>query len=117
MSKHTPGPWISGEYDDTCGYDCMTGGISIGPRGNGPVHLDGANYGQERCKAIKPEALERMEADARLIAAAPDLLEALSGLHADVMDYIRLNNLGGENNHWLVIARAAIAKATGEVNV
>jgi len=107
MSKHTPGPWISGEYDDSCGYDCMTGGISIGPRGNGPVHLDGANYGQERCKAIKPEALERMEADARLIAAAPDLLEALKGLV----------DLAHEAGFPCDKAEAAIAKATGEVNV
>jgi hypothetical protein len=54
---------------------------------------------------------DRMIANARLIAAAPDLLEALIGLHNDVMDYINLNNLGGENNTWLVIARAAIARA------
>lgn len=51
-------------------------------------------------------------ANARLIAAAPELLEALQGLLADIEDYQRINNLGGENNHWQVIARAAIAKAT-----
>ena len=121
MSKHTPGPWISGEYDDSCGYDCMTGGISIGPRGNGPVHLDGANYGQERCKAIKPEALERMEADAILIAAAPDLLEALKMAAQQLeTDAIFMSLSGASGNHQAeaaLAARAAIAKATGEVNV
>jgi hypothetical protein len=54
------------------------------------------------------------ESDARLIASAPQLLEALRGLHDDTIEYLRLNNLGGENNHWLVIARAAIQKATKE---
>lgn len=48
---------------------------------------------------------------ARLIAAAPDLLAALKGLLADIEDYQRINNLGGENNHWQVIARAALARA------
>lgn len=51
------------------------------------------------------------EANARLIAAAPDLLEALTGLLADIQDYQRINQLGGEDNHWQVRARAAIAKA------
>jgi hypothetical protein len=54
------------------------------------------------------------EADARLIAAAPELLEALKMGYTDTMDYIQRNHLSGaENNHWLVLARAAIAKATG----
>ena len=59
-----------------------------------------------------PLSDEDGEANARLIAAAPDLLEALQGLLADIQDYQRINNLGGENNHWQVISRAAIAKAT-----
>ena len=50
----------------------------------------------------------------RLHEVNQELLEALKGLHDDIMDYIRLNSLGAENNHWLVQARAAIAKATGE---
>ena len=49
----------------------------------------------------------------RLIAAAPELLEALQGLLADIVEYQTMNKLCGENNTWQVIARAAIAKATG----
>jgi hypothetical protein len=30
----------------------------------------------------------------------------------DTMDYIRLNNLGGENNHWLVWARKLLVNTT-----
>jgi len=48
----------------------------------------------------------------RLHEVNAELVMALKGLHDDVMDYIQLNGLGGEDNHWLVIARAVIAKAT-----
>jgi hypothetical protein len=40
-----------------------------------------------------------------------DLYEALQGLLGDIMEYQSINNLGGENNHWQVKARAALAKA------
>jgi hypothetical protein len=30
----------------------------------------------------------------------------------DTMDYLRLNNLGGENNHWIVWARKLLANTT-----
>lgn len=66
-TQFTPGPWDRGLYDDTGGYDCMTGGIKVGP-----AKLDGITYGQEHCAPISPEQLATMEADALLIAAAPD---------------------------------------------
>jgi hypothetical protein len=43
-----------------------------------------------------------------------DYKEALACLQFaldDTMDYLTLNNLGGENNHWLVWARAILRKA------
>jgi hypothetical protein len=66
LKRATPGDWMLGEYNDSLGYDCMTGGVRAGP-----AVLDGADYGQKRCKPIEPEDLERMLADAALIAAAP----------------------------------------------
>jgi hypothetical protein len=63
--------------------------------------LDGINYGQPAYATIKPETLERMEADARLIAAAPELLDALERY---------VHHFGDP----LKCARTAIAKATGE---
>lgn len=51
--------------------------------------------------------------DAHPIAAAPELLEALKGLLSDIEEYQQINNLGGHDNHWQVISRAAIAKAEG----
>lgn len=89
--QHTPGPWEAESFAD--GWNVWP--ISRKKPDGGAVAYD--------CT----------EPDARLIAAAPELLAALQMGYADTMDYIRLNNLGGENNHWLVQARAAIAKATG----
>ena len=34
-----------------------------------------------------------------------ELKDCLKMAHDDTMDYLKLNNLGGENNHWLVWAR------------
>lgn len=35
--------------------------------------------------------------------------EALAGLLADITEYQTINKLGGENNHWQVRAREALA--------
>lgn len=116
MSKHTPRPWEIGEFDEILGYDCMTCGIR-----SGPVVLDGSNYGQERCEPIEDAAKEMMIADAKLIAAAPDLLEALELLAYPSMGTIKGNgetHIGWQPgdgltaNERLAKARAAIRKAT-----
>jgi hypothetical protein len=36
---------------------------------------------------------------------------ALRGLHDDIAEYQRINNLGGFDNHWMRAARAALSKA------
>lgn len=54
-----------------------------------------------------------VNANARLIAAAPELLMALQMLYAETAEYIELNHLGGMDNQSMQLARAAIAKATG----
>lgn len=61
------------------------------------------------------QQLESQPAQARLIAAAPDLLEALIAMEAEKANYMLINKLGdpaGETTNRM--ARAAIAKATGE---
>lgn len=96
---HTPGPWKLGKYDECGGYDCMTAGIKCGP-----ALLDGKDYGQVTCSPMKPDAASQMQADARLIAAAPDLLAALEY-------WFDSKATPGEIARR---ARAAIAKARGE---
>lgn len=100
MAKHTAAPWVVGEYSENLGYDCMTGGIHAGP-----VVLDGADYGQKRCHEIEATALERMKADAYLIAAAPDLLAACKMVEAMAVHGEPLS-VGD-----IAEVRAAIAKA------
>lgn len=90
MSAHTPGPWIQGDSDDHWKRDIRTKDLrSIAFCGSYPV--------------------EEAHANARLIAAAPELLEALVALTAlyDTDEGCR-SILEYQN------ANAAIAKATGE---
>ena len=84
--KHTPGPW---NYDRS-GYSLYV------------------NSGRELVTALSMDGkrLETSEANARLIAAAPDLLALAE----------RIARLP-EHGHYLALideARAAISKATGE---
>ncbi len=57
---------------------------------------------------VKREAIIQIEANARLIAAAPDLLQATLALYALLATDARY-----EGSECMDIARAAIAKATG----
>ena len=82
MSYFTPTPWRIGAIE------------------SGMVAIDGAN-GEEVTGFVSPE-------DGRLIAAAPDLLEALKALLERYA--LAIGNEGIECYQ----ARAAIAKATGE---
>ena len=96
MSKHTPGPW---SYI-----------------GNGDVVARSENYcgGEKDIASVFLTANDEDEANSRLIAAAPDLLEALREV---------LNNPAGDYDasdgyeNAVKQARAAIAKATGGNNV
>jgi hypothetical protein len=85
--KHTPGPWT---YDRS-GYSLYV------------------NSGRELVTALSMDGkrMETSEANARLIAAAPELLEALKSVIAwlDAPDESAFSDSE--------LARAAIAKATG----
>ena len=86
MSKHTPGPWVARPVPN------------VGLRGHTGYAID-FNEDQEQVVDFVYE-----EADARLIAAAPDLLEALESC-------VEHGSMNGDE--WVIHkARAAIAKAT-----
>lgn len=94
MSKHTPGAW-----EVISGHNFIT---IVAADNKPPVVCRIKNE-------VTPQKLTGEDhANARLIAAAPDLLEALEKL-------ARLGN-GDQygNSEGNMIARAAIAKATGE---
>jgi hypothetical protein len=98
-TKHTPGPWIVKTY--TPNHGCWNHWIQSK---HGPSNTDEA------------------EANARLIAAAPELLEALKELVAE-HEYRceKLNAENGITDKWesiipttgIIWAREAIAKAEG----
>ena len=120
MSKHTPGPWFIWNERDMkdeglepaeinkelleCDYFEVMYGNPIGDgtiKGcNEIVDLDAESFGED------PEEGRRIAlANARLIAAAPDLLEAL-------VDLVALYQLDS-TDAIITSARAAIARATG----
>ena len=81
-------------------------------RRHGARHLEEKRDAER--KAREEAAAAKVETERRA-ALYPELLEALKMGYADTMDYIQRNHLSGaENNRWLVLARAAIAKAEGE---
>ncbi len=89
MSKHTSGPWtVDPGHGDYMGAILGASGVPV------------CTFGY--CTTYYPvEGDPPTDADARLIASAPDLLEALQGLVLPI------------NNKAHNAARAAIAKATG----
>lgn len=95
-NKFTPGPWKVSLTDDTVVMDKDANAVAVAV-GDYDTHY------------------EVTEANARLIAAAPDLYEALQMLHDETADYIRLNHLGDpHHNQSMQLARAALKLAKGE---
>ena len=108
MSKRTPGPWkVVGPYKEggylDCGYLISTGYAAhepehdIGDDGTEPLH--GAKTGFS-------------EADARLIAAAPDLLDACRRVDDLIGDFVTRKGLP-RAQEVVNAVREAIAKAEG----
>lgn len=93
MSKHTLGPWI----------------ITDGDEWTDSIHTD-----TEKCGiwtvAYVNNRRDEFAANRRLIAAAPDLLESLQDIYADLIQ----DAIPSPESDWWNKARAAIAKATGE---
>lgn len=92
IHKHTPGPWLARKVAGTF----LPGQIGWA-----------IDYNEEQEQVVD---YVYKEADARLIAAAPDLLDALE----NVIESWGLGLLPHEDSEALDQARAAIAKAKGE---
>ncbi len=92
-AKHTPGPWGT----DMVGWEVWT------------------ERGSDRICIITAENVGRSEqgANARMIAAAPELLEALEGIVSSLVDQDDEGLI--EHAPQIEAARAAIAKAKGKL--
>lgn len=99
-SEHTPGPWAVGQHP------AMTWGFIVKPVlfGNKAVALHECEGGH---------ILLKSEADANLIAAAPDLLDALEYAVSKYGKGGGPWNVPSDPGGWIECAHAAIAKAKG----
>lgn len=97
QKRHTPGPWNVYHDED--------GTIWIAQKRSGAI-TSGVIV------EINPEFSSRPEANARLIAAAPDLLDALSDLSRAYAALRKRAGYGDDPSESLDDAIAAIAKAT-----
>jgi hypothetical protein len=105
MAHHTPAPWVA-EFSEMGGYDCMTDAWVVVAGHKRVAVLDLSSYGQAHCVSgfASPEA----EANARLIAAAPDLLAA-------VREYLEWGPMtGSDRDLFNGKFSRAIAKAEGQ---
>jgi len=98
--KHTPGPWKLNSYKEK-----LRGSVVLTR-----YKILAFNMGPDKSPQVICElAYKWAEPDARLIAAAPEMLEALQALYVE-----GFMNMPFEEQHkrWM-LAQAAIAKATG----
>jgi hypothetical protein len=99
MATHTPGPW------------------TLSP--HGIPYVNCGEHGPAYGPIVMAGPIEEMMANARLIAAAPDLLAELgraAGALTEAAKLLRptLKGCADIMDNHAAIARAAIAKATGE---
>lgn len=98
MSKHTPGPW-----NTTCGV------ATVSDNRPSPRIVAECDPGMIDCHSVDPIQMAEARANARLIAAAPLLLEVLKSL----VDSIDNGYSWTGKECGMADARAAIAKAEG----
>src|SRR4051812_7979165 len=99
MTAHTPGPWQVHDY--AVNFGPYNAGIDVGP---------GLRMVARVCGEFeRPEPGPVAMANARLIAAAPDMLAALHKAH----NFLDSHGNGWDEAETLEDARAAIAKAEG----
>jgi hypothetical protein len=110
-TQHTPGPWIFGvrDFDDECKRVFIEKPFDY----KGPGFFDNPGiFGADGTEVVGCDEylIFNSPEDARLIAAAPDLLEALK----DIVGFWDSIVPTDAVNQMHINARAAIAKATGE---
>lgn len=107
MSKHTPGPWM---VDRTVALGAY--GVWTDPQGEADhkMRMVCSVYGMNELDLPR----EERDANALLMAAAPDLLEALEGMKVGVC-WCELNYSGTGHSVRCCRVREALSKAKGEV--
>lgn len=106
MNAHTPGPWSQdpNELADVRGPDGKDVAVAVCKQ------MTGLTFNPE---TISPESRVQANANARLIAAAPELLEALENILDDIGPHMVISPLTGSQLVILRRGREAVSKATG----
>ena len=112
-TKHTPGPWLVMNTRDV-----FTGLAAKAADGRSTAKDDGWHIADcapsgsyvEGGSGLHELSLDEIKANARLIAAAPDLLDSLS----EIFDYAGGADSALHDEYVMDRARAAIAKAEGK---
>ena len=103
--KWTPGPWVVYDFPGTYwpGIDAKLTSI--------------ITWGEfEETNGVQGNSLEEAKANAQLIAAAPDLYEALEQARDTILELINARNseAEGSDEDWVGGINAALSKARGE---
>ena len=97
--KWTPGPWAATSEDN----------------GEWDIYSESWDIATVAARAGMEDPNGRSDANAHLIAAAPDLAEALKNLIARYDEVVTTPDCScGQDDHDVTMARAALAKARGE---
>ena len=100
MSRHTPGPWMAQIAREETGFRMVRTYVLDGASGDPIAHVQANGMAEE-------------EANARLIAAAPDLLDALRKAQSLLVE-LRAHELTDADDVEVMAAiEAVIVKATG----
>ncbi len=113
-TKHTPGPWYCGEPFEVFPGAGLRFHVSQAEGATyTPLYSDVAHFLAE---TIPGEKLEIQRANARLIAAAPELLDALESILPMLADWHDEfpDHVGDKEAPAVKAALTAIAKAKGE---
>ena len=107
-AKHTPGPWAIRDHwaDD--------GAFEVYPTRGGKKPKFGEWAALAEVREYGPDEAPEAEANARLIAAAPDLLEALKESRMKLQWFAESYPHDIAAPNFFASIDAAIAKATGE---
>lgn len=115
--KHTPGPWTFHCYGDPTPRAVVSNDTTFVTAnyciGSGDKLLADIRYQSNSAGYPHVDSLAEFKANADLIAAAPDLLEALRDITVQLAQCACSRKLTADEEIALDAARAAIAKAEG----
>lgn len=114
MTKHTPGPWVAYGLESRSPYVCADEGRQWGNQEICNLFNDVTPVDSVSGQWLEP--LPNAAANARLIAAAPELLDALTALMKRAASDAETYTADDSAPIWAFISDAAdaIAKARGE---